>query len=308
MCLFERRRDCSTPGTVVTVSVANGGRGHELRRRQRDGAGRPRAVVCNYNGTAWNSFSSSTNNELINGTIDGDRHNASRYGCHEAFHAFVGGGACPTKSYGGPLQASVHVAIGSRGIQHGADSVLLSDDPNDLPGGASDSNNIRLAKYRKLGGHGYNCLMESQRQRLRLEPRFCRSASGAPTTCTSPRRRMRFQRHVYIDLQREFPNNPTVVCPADWPFRPRVDKYGEQPSPLLVPNGSPYIYGSDAAIRAPLRSLRRSLPAPVRSSATFTPCPTPTMNYSGTNYAPLAAAVSSVCPTSPYNSAVRITT
>jgi Tfp pilus assembly protein PilX len=305
--------DCSTPGTVVTgVCSQMAAVGTSYGDGSVTGAGSSTAQSsANYNGTAWNSFSSSTNNELINGNYwTATATTPAGTGATKLSMPFVGGGALPNEIIRRPPSGEASTsAIGqSREYNMAQIRVLLSDDPNDLPGGASDSNNIRLANVpANSAGTGYNLpygiatstpatgttILPALASGSTYNMYFATASNAIPAgTCTST-------------YNASSPNNPTVVCPADWPFPPAPwTSTVNSPSPLLVPNGAPYIYGSDAAIPstapvAPALSAGASTVVP----PTFTPCPTPTMNYSGTNYAPLAAAVSSVCPTSPYNSA-----
>jgi Tfp pilus assembly protein PilX len=103
----------------------------------------------NYNSTNWTTFSNSTTgNMIINGNywFQGATTPAGT-GAKKLSMPFVGGGVQPyeiiRRPPSGELSSS---AVGtSREYNMAQIHVLLADDPSELPGGAGDSNNVRLA-------------------------------------------------------------------------------------------------------------------------------------------------------------------
>ena len=141
--------DCTSPGTAVAGNctamadvATNYGDGSVT------GAGSASAQSsANYNGTYWTPFSHSVNSEIINGNYGSQAAGAMGTGATRLSMPFVGGGALPNEIVRRPPSGeSATSSIGvSREYNMAQIRVLLSDDPADLPGGASDSGNVRLA-------------------------------------------------------------------------------------------------------------------------------------------------------------------
>jgi len=143
--------DCANPGTVVagnctamdSVTASDYGDGSVT------GAGSANAQPpANYNSSYWSGFSSSTNSMIVNGNYGSTTPGAIGTGASKLSMPFVSGNAQPYEIIRRPPTGeSASSATGqSREYNMAQIRVLLSDDPADLPGGASDTtNNIRLA-------------------------------------------------------------------------------------------------------------------------------------------------------------------
>src|ERR1700690_2706448 len=102
--------------------------------------------VSAYNTSNWPTFSGTTTaHEMINGNF-GSTTNLGT-GAKKLSMPFVGGGAMPYQIIRRPPSTeSATSALGlSREYNLAQIHVLLADDPAELPGGASDTNNVRLA-------------------------------------------------------------------------------------------------------------------------------------------------------------------
>ncbi len=109
------------------------------------GAGSATAQTgSSYASSTWNAFSSSTASQLINGNY-GSLLKAGT-GAVKLAMPFVSGTTLPNELIRQPQTATDTTTLSqSREYNMAQIHVLLADDPADLPGGASDSNNIRLA-------------------------------------------------------------------------------------------------------------------------------------------------------------------
>ncbi len=105
--------------------------------------------LATYNGTnAWYTFSKNTTNHMIiNGNYGSTVVNDTGTGATQLSMPFVSGTSHPYEIIRRPPAGEdATSALGqSREYNLAQIRVLLSDDPADLPGGASDSNNVRLA-------------------------------------------------------------------------------------------------------------------------------------------------------------------
>src|ERR1017187_7548381 len=108
------------------------------------GAGSPNAQSgANYNSANWGPFSSSTASEIINGNYGSQTTPGT--GATRLSMPFVSGTTLPNELIRQPQSTDTTTLSQSREYNMAEIHVLLADDPADLPGGASDSNNIRLA-------------------------------------------------------------------------------------------------------------------------------------------------------------------
>jgi hypothetical protein len=101
-----------------------------------------------YNDSNWTPFSKTTTHlEIINGNYGSQVTGATGTGATKLSMPFVGGGALPNEIVRRPPagEDSTSSLGASREYNMAQIRVLLSDDPNDLPGGASDADNVRLA-------------------------------------------------------------------------------------------------------------------------------------------------------------------
>jgi hypothetical protein len=144
--------DCTTPGTAVTGNCTAMA---QVQTNSGDGSvngagGNAAQSGANYNGSVWNAFSSSVNAELVNGNWGSTTTPGT--GGKKLTMPFVGGGALPNEIVRRPPAGeNATSSLGaSREYNMAQIRVLLSDDPAELPGGASDTNNVRLANLSAL--------------------------------------------------------------------------------------------------------------------------------------------------------------
>ncbi len=128
--------DAPTAASYGDASVTGGG----------SSAAQP---LSTYNGTnAWYTFSkNTTSHEIINGNYGSTVANATGTGAVQLSMPFVNGTTHPYEIIRRPSagEAATSALGQSREYNLAQIHVLLSDDPADLPGGASDTNNVRLA-------------------------------------------------------------------------------------------------------------------------------------------------------------------
>jgi hypothetical protein len=135
---------CSTPMTNCVLKNTNGdgtyGQGSVK------GAGSSTAQTGSYNGTNWNPFSkTSTAHMLINGNYGSTATPGT--GAMKLSMPFVSGTTFPYELIRQPPAGEDPTSLlgDSREYNMAQIRVLLTDDPAELPGGASDANNVRLA-------------------------------------------------------------------------------------------------------------------------------------------------------------------
>jgi hypothetical protein len=252
--------DCTSPGTAVTGNcTAMAGVTTSYGDGSVTGAGSTTAQSgSSYNTSYWNSFSSGSNYELVNGNYGST--STPGTGAKQLSLPFVGGGAVANEIIRRPPSGeSASSSLGSsREYNMAQIRVLLSDDPADLPGGASDTaNNIRLANVSGTNGNQYGIATSLPSPGPPALPSgstyntyFAAASNAFPdlTTCSG-----------------------TVCTSADWPYAPQAQSSGS-PNPSLQPAGAP-IYLNKGT---PTISL--CPPISANSSSTPTPpanCPNP---------------------------------
>src|SRR5208282_3745584 len=106
----------------------------------------PALPTCCSGTDTWSPFSKTTTNlEMVNGNY-GSKTNPGT-GAKKLSMSFVGGGAQPYEIIRRPPAGEDTSSAVSQAREYNMAQirVLLSDDPNDLPGGSGDANNVRLA-------------------------------------------------------------------------------------------------------------------------------------------------------------------
>lgn len=142
--------DCPTPGAAVTgscaaMAVPTGSSPYGDGSVQGAGSTTPQSAAT-YNTSPWNSFSKSTTNlEIVNGNYGSTTTPGT--GAKKLSMSFVSAGSQPYEIIRRPPAGEDPTSAVSQAREYNMAQihVLLSDDPADLPGGASDSNNVRLA-------------------------------------------------------------------------------------------------------------------------------------------------------------------
>jgi hypothetical protein len=205
--------------------------------------------------SGWPSLSLSTYNGEI---IDGNYGNAGGTGAKKLSMPFVNGTSCPGPSLAcayqiirqPPAGESPTSSIGqSREYNWAQIHILLSDDPSELPGGASDANNVRLANVTGsspsnpygiptptpsgtntyiptalpalAAGNTYNMYFAAASNAIPDETTCASGSPLAPAACPTA---------SYFS-----------AVPSDWPYGPANPPAGAQ---TLLPTGAPIVTGA----------------------------------------------------------------
>ncbi len=225
--------DCTSPGTPVGGNcTAMAAVPTTYGDGSVTGAGSTTAQPpANYNGSAWTPFSNGTNSEIINGNFGSTVAGAIGTGARKLSMPFVGGGALPNEIVRRPPAGeSASSSLGqSREYNMAQIHVLLSDDPADLPGGASDANNVRLAN---LSSAQAQAQYGNTTAPANLEWGIPISAGNfSAATFGSPSGSNTFNLY-FAAASNVVPNSPVCTssssCVMDWPYAP------------LPPTGNPY--------------------------------------------------------------------
>src|SRR5580692_10422906 len=217
--------DCTSPGTQVAGNcTAMAAVPTTYGDGSVTGAGSTTAQPpANYNGSAWTPFSNSTNSEIINGNYGSAVAGAIGTGAKKLSMPFVGGGALPNEIVRRPPAGeSTTSSLGqSREYNMAQIHVLLSDDPADLPGGASDANNVRLAN---LSAAQAQAQYGNTTATANLEWGIPIAAGNfSATTFGSPSSAHTFNLY-FAAASNVVPNSASCTsstsCVMDWPFAP----------------------------------------------------------------------------------------
>jgi Tfp pilus assembly protein PilX len=281
---------CSTTTTNCT-SMAQVGTNYGDGSVTGDGSSAAQPTA-NVNG-AWAGFSNTTTHDMV---INGNYYvtgatTPQGTGAKKLSMPFVGGGAQPYEILRRPVAGeSATSQLGqSREYNMAQIHVLLSDNPADLPGGASDTNNVRLANVAQTTGNttvtaygvtipaaNYPTATFGTPSGTNTYNLYFATASNAipiPSTCPTPAG-----------------NPPTCTNGADWPYAPAAFA-GESASQGLQPSGAPslWTYGNPTIdICPPLSPTPNALPAGCELGVyPYFPLPIPDTPVSGstlTNY------------------------
>ncbi len=223
--------DCTSPGTPVAGNcTAMAAVGTNSGDGSVTGAGSTTAQLpATYNGTNWTPFSTGTNYEIINGNYGSTVTNATGTGGTKLSMPFVGGGALPNEIVRRPPAGeSATSALGvSREYNMAQIRVLLSDDPAELPGGASDANNVRLANLsaaQAQAQYGNTTATATNQWGITIASgNFNAATFGSPTGSNT------FNLY-FAAAANAVPSNciSSTSCTLDWPFAP------------LPPTGNPF--------------------------------------------------------------------
>jgi hypothetical protein len=228
---------CSTTSSSCKKKDAPGGSSYGDGSVQ-GGGGNP--AQSSYNGSnAWNAFSAATNYEIINGNY-GSTSNPGT-GAKDLSMPFVNGTTFPYEIIRRPPagESTTSSLAQSREYNMAQIRVLLSDDPAELPGGASDSNNVRLANVTGASASnpygiststpsGTNTYFSTKLATLTsgnsYSMYFAMGSNALPdtTSCNNT-------------------NCPTTVLAQDWPYGPATPASGAN---TLVPSGAPIATGT----------------------------------------------------------------
>jgi Tfp pilus assembly protein PilX len=209
--------NCSAMGSPFTSSPYGDG------SVQGAGGNPPQST---YNTSTWNSFSNATNLQLINGNYGSKTTPGT--GAKILSMPFVSGTNFPYQIIRQPTSSDSTALSQSREYNMAQIHVLLSDNPAELPGGASDSNNVRLANITSTqatlqGGSA-----------AATNPWGIKIASGNYVSGTFGTATSGNTYNLYFAAaSNAVPNNTCSgnTCAADWPYAPA--RWTANPSPTL---------------------------------------------------------------------------
>lgn len=196
-----------------------------------------------YNASNWNPFSKGTNYLVINGNYGSSTTPGT--GAKKLSMPFVNGKAQPFEIIRRPASSDSTALSQSREYNMAQIRVLLSDNPVDLPGGASDTNNIRLANVSPYqygvptsyptsgtwkvsaptGGNSYSTYFATAQNGYRPDTSTCVGGPCPSTACQ--------------DSTKTY----TYTClAADWPLAPDTLPSAVASQTNLSPANLPLIY------------------------------------------------------------------
>jgi hypothetical protein len=220
--------NCNDSGTVKILTASGGCDGSKTACRSMstsEGSVKGTSLTgLTYNSGPPSWINISTGNTYYNSWIlNGDNGGTNGTGVNKLSLPFIGGGAQPYEILRRPPAGELATSpIGaSREYNLAEIRVLLASDPAELPGGATDADNIRLANYNNAGGQDYT--------------------KGVPITGTA-------YNTYFAEGSFGVPNPSTetgtvATLPADWPYVPVKDTSIVDPSnqaPILTnPKANP---------------------------------------------------------------------
>jgi len=256
-------------------------------------------TTSTYNTTYWNPFSKTkTNYMMINGNfynnVSPEPANVPMgTGAMKLSMPFVSGTSFPYQIIRRPLGSDSLALSQSREYNLAQIHVLLSDDPADLPGGASDANNVRLANtvgYSTQPGGAGSCTPYGVAASV---PAGLPALSAGSTYNT-----------YFATASNAIPstNCTSASCLPDWPYPPAPwtaamqSSVGAGTDPncvLLCPTGAPFISNNGTTIAG--ASALNGTGGSTTVLPSLFPCPTSTLPPQG--YAPAAADYPATCTT-----------
>ena len=253
--------DAPTAASYGDASVTGGG----------SSAAQP---LSTYNGTnAWYTFSkNTTSHEIINGNYGSTVTNATGTGAVQLSMPFVNGTNHPYEIIRLPStgEAATSALGQSREYNLAQIHVLLSDDPADLPGGASDTNNVRLANVTQAMVTANSAWTKSNPYGISIAT--ANTTLGAPSSGSYTM--------YFAAASNAFPDTTSCVgtyclsnsakatpLSSDWPYFPK--KWTPPASQALDPNCT-LLCPSSATTSAPLSPLSSATNGPL---TTIVPCP-----------------------------------
>jgi hypothetical protein len=279
---------CSTPTTNCTAMLSPFTSSPYGDGSVQGAGGNP--AQSTYNGSTWNNFSTGTNLQFINGNYGSKTTPGT--GAKILSMPFVSGTTFPYQIIRRSTSSDSTALSQSREYNLAQIRVLLSDDPADLPGGASDANNIRLANITTTqatlqGGSSINPWG------ITIPAGNYVSGFGTPTTGNTY--------NLYFAAGSNAVPSTTCVgnaCTPDWPYapapwttNPNPALEGLQPSrnelaPIYLNNGTP------AIALCPPSNYTGSWPAgcPTTAAYPYYALPNPSLPVSGSNLTPYNSA------------------
>jgi hypothetical protein len=253
---------CSTPTTSCKTKDTNGGATYGDGSVQGKGGNPPQST---YNTSIWNTFVSNTNHEIVNGNYGSTANPGT--GARKLSMPFVNGTNFPYEIIRRPPagEDTTTALSASREYNMAQIHVLLSDDPADLPGGSSDTNNVRLANVTQTTGNttvtpwgvtipqaNYSTSTFGTSSGYNYNLYFASASNAIPASCTPL-------------------GNPPSCATPDWPYAPPATFTGWSATQGLQPAGAPILWSYGAT---PTISIcPPAIPAPAPASVPAG-CPT----------------------------------
>jgi Tfp pilus assembly protein PilX len=185
------------------------------------GAGSPKAQSgANYNSANWGPFSTSTASQMINGNYGSQTTPGT--GAARLSMPFVSGTTLPNELIRLPQSTDTTTLTQSREYNMAEIHVLLADDPADLPGGASDTGNIRLAnlsaaQVKAQNGNVAGTTSTNQWGIPIAAGNFNSATFGSPTGTNT-------YNLYFAAASNVIPNSSSCLsstsCAMDWPYAP----------------------------------------------------------------------------------------
>src|ERR1017187_79165 len=226
--------------------------------------------LSTYNGTnAWYTFSkNTTSQEIINGNYGSTVTNATGTGSVQLSMPFVNGTTHPYEIIRRPStgEAATSALGQSREYNLAQIHVLLSDDPADLPGGASDTNNVRLANVTQAMVTANSAWTKSNPYGISIAT--ANTTLGAPSS-GSYTLYFAAASNAFPDTTNCLGTYCTAALASDWPYYP---KKWTPPGSQALDSNCTLLCPSSATTSAPLSPLSNATNGPL----TVQPCPPPT--------------------------------
>ncbi len=267
---------CSTSTTNCVTKATNGDSSYGQGSVTGKGGNPPQSTyVPTLTTDTWTPFSAtSTNHNLINGNYGNTAAHQAGTGAQKLSMPFVSGTNFPYEIIRRPPagEVSTSALAESREYNMASIHILLDDDPANLPGGASDSNNVRLANvtqstgntvvtqwgvpilaanynnttFGTSSGNTYNLYFATASNAIPVKS-TCATGAGGPPTCTT----------------------------AEWPYAPPSTFATWSASQGLQPAGAPLLwsYGVSPPTPPAIPTINICPPATPTPSSVPTGCP-----------------------------------
>ncbi len=286
--------DCATPGSAVAgscsaMSVPTSPATPNYGNGSVTGAGSATAQAAANNDPTWSAFSKTTTNLMIVDGNYGSKTNPGT-GAKKLSMAFVGGGAQPYELIRRPPSSEDTTSATSQAREFNMAQihVLLADDPSELPGGAGDANNVRLANLTQtqLTAQGVASAPSggTNPYGIAMTGNYVTATFGTPSSGT--------YNLYFAAASNAVPSactwtTSTTSCTSDWPLAPKFFTLatGTAPTQGLQPVGpsggpnAPVITGTSAStaptfvLCPPLNTATADVPTGCPTTAGTMPSP-----------------------------------
>jgi len=256
--------DCATPGAAAAgsctaMSVPSSPASPNYGSGSVTGAGSATAQPSANNNPTWSTFSKTTTDLMIVNGNYGSKTNPGT-GAKKLSMAFVGGGAQPYEIIRRPPSGEDTTSATSQAREYNMAQihVLLADDPSELPGGAGDSNNVRLANLSAAQANAQyssGSTSATATNQWGITVATATSTSNIGSAFGTPASGTTFNLY-FAAASNAIPSSPnctsSTACTMDWPYAPAIFSGATSTSPtqgLQPVNASPTSAGS---VNAPI--------------------------------------------------------